>query len=161
MFIYFLPIHFLPMQHGDFPVRKLWKITRGQSFRNDHSIIRIYQNIISIVLPMFNAQLLYTHSIPILLDIYIYIYPLFTHYIYICIYIYIPLCIQQPSMLNGSPSPPRSVRLRHPKRAAVHGVIHGLRGQQPRGEPGDGIVAGQGLAGTKNGGEMGNLCTLW
>ena len=119
--------------------------------------IRIY--IISIVLPMFNAQLLYTHSIPILLDIYIY-----THYlpiIYIYVYIYIPLCIQQPSMLNGSPSPPRSVRLRHPKRAAVHGVIHGLRGQQPRGEPGDGIVAGQGLAGTKNGGEMGNLCTLW
>ena len=77
-------IHFLPMQHGDFPVRKLWKITRGQSFRNDHSIIRIYQNIISIVLPMFNAQLLYTHSIPILLDIYIpIIYPL-----YICIYTY-------------------------------------------------------------------------
>ena len=117
-------IHFLPMQHGDFPVRKLWKITRGQSFRNDHSIIRIYQNIISIVLPMFNAQLLYTHSIPILLDIYIY-----THYlpiIYICIYIH---TIMYPTAFNaqwfpisppfGAPPAPETRRRsrRHPRPA--------------------------------------------
>ena len=58
--------------------------------------------------------------------------------------------------------PIRLVRLRHPKRPAVHGVVHGLRGQQPRGEPGDGIVAGQGLArmAPKNGGEMGNIMVI-